>query len=210
MLGQRKGQAVQIRTWPVSLQTTVTLVWVWFYSWKPVSVLSFHLCCKTGWDLVLAGGRFNIPAETRYSPTEGVALSHWKAPGTIPWHVPNYGSQLTISPSKASLVIGPLTLLITLVSLGLNRDPALEIQQYPRAREELTGCRWDLKAEQHWEPHSHRKIEEDESTARESIGYEVQQLYNSAQVNNIRVSHSLQSPASASWPRQRRMSSWPM
>ena len=83
-----------------------------------------------------------------------VALSHWKAPGTIPWHVPNYGSQLTISPSKASLVIGPLTRLITLVSLGLNRDPALEIQQYPCAREEPTGCRWDLKAEQHWEPHS--------------------------------------------------------
>ena len=33
------------------------------------------ICCKVGWDLVLAGGRFNIPAEGRYSPTEGEALA---------------------------------------------------------------------------------------------------------------------------------------
>ena len=33
------------------------------------------VCCKTGWRLVLAGGRFTIPAESRYSPTEGEALS---------------------------------------------------------------------------------------------------------------------------------------
>merc|ERR1712215_248868 len=32
-------------------------------------------CCEGGWDLILAGGRFNIPAETRYSPTEGEALA---------------------------------------------------------------------------------------------------------------------------------------
>ena len=33
------------------------------------------LCCHSGWRLVLAGGRFTIPAETRYSPTEGEALA---------------------------------------------------------------------------------------------------------------------------------------
>ena len=33
------------------------------------------LCCEGGWDLILARGRFNIPAETRYSPTEGEALA---------------------------------------------------------------------------------------------------------------------------------------
>ena len=33
------------------------------------------LCCDAGWRLVLAGGRFTIPAETRYSPTEGEALA---------------------------------------------------------------------------------------------------------------------------------------
>ena len=32
-------------------------------------------CCNTGWELVLAGGKFNIPAETRYSPTEGESLA---------------------------------------------------------------------------------------------------------------------------------------
>lgn len=32
------------------------------------------LCCTSGWKLVLAGGRFTIPAESRYSPTEGEAL----------------------------------------------------------------------------------------------------------------------------------------
>ena len=32
-------------------------------------------CCESGWRLVLAGGRFTIPAETRYSPTEGEALA---------------------------------------------------------------------------------------------------------------------------------------
>ena len=32
-------------------------------------------CCNDGWRLVLAGGRFTIPAETRYSPTEGEALA---------------------------------------------------------------------------------------------------------------------------------------
>ena len=31
-------------------------------------------CCDDGWRLVLAGGWFTIPAETRYSPTEGEAL----------------------------------------------------------------------------------------------------------------------------------------
>ena len=33
------------------------------------------ICCKDGWRLVLAGGRFTIPAETRYSVTEGEALA---------------------------------------------------------------------------------------------------------------------------------------
>ena len=33
------------------------------------------LCCDDGWRLVLAGGRFTIPAESRYSPTEGEALA---------------------------------------------------------------------------------------------------------------------------------------
>ena len=33
------------------------------------------LCCTTGWRLVLAGGRFTISVETRYSPTEGEALA---------------------------------------------------------------------------------------------------------------------------------------
>ena len=32
-------------------------------------------CCKTGWKLVLAGGRFCNSAESRYSPTEGEALA---------------------------------------------------------------------------------------------------------------------------------------
>ena len=32
-------------------------------------------CCEGGWRLVLAGGRFTIPAESRYSPTEGEALA---------------------------------------------------------------------------------------------------------------------------------------
>ena len=33
------------------------------------------ICCKTGWRLVLAGGRFCNSAETRYSVTEGEALA---------------------------------------------------------------------------------------------------------------------------------------
>ena len=33
------------------------------------------LCCDSGWRLVLAGGRFTIPAEVNYSPTEGEALA---------------------------------------------------------------------------------------------------------------------------------------
>ena len=33
------------------------------------------ICCNDGWRLVLAGGRFTIPAETRYSVTEGEALA---------------------------------------------------------------------------------------------------------------------------------------
>ena len=33
------------------------------------------VCCSTGWRLVLAGGRFTIPAESRYSPVEGEALA---------------------------------------------------------------------------------------------------------------------------------------
>ena len=33
------------------------------------------ICCKTGWKLVLAGGRFCNSAETRYSPTEGEATA---------------------------------------------------------------------------------------------------------------------------------------
>ena len=32
-------------------------------------------CCKNGWKLVLAGGRFTTPAESRYSPTEGELLA---------------------------------------------------------------------------------------------------------------------------------------
>ena len=38
------------------------------------SVIS-PICCDSGWRLVLAGGRFTIPAESRYSPTEGEALA---------------------------------------------------------------------------------------------------------------------------------------
>ena len=33
------------------------------------------LCCESGWRLVLAGGRFTIPAESRYSSSEGEALA---------------------------------------------------------------------------------------------------------------------------------------
>ena len=33
------------------------------------------ICCKDGWKLVFAGSRFTLPAETRYSPTEGEALA---------------------------------------------------------------------------------------------------------------------------------------
>ena len=32
-------------------------------------------CCKTGWKLVLAGGRVTNPAESRYSPIEGECLT---------------------------------------------------------------------------------------------------------------------------------------
>ena len=32
-------------------------------------------CCEDGWNLVLAGGRFTTPAESRYSPTEGELLA---------------------------------------------------------------------------------------------------------------------------------------
>ena len=33
-----------------------------------------HRCCPTGWKLILAGGRFTTPTESRYSPVEGEAL----------------------------------------------------------------------------------------------------------------------------------------
>ena len=33
------------------------------------------ICCPGGWKLVLAGGRFTLPAESRYSPTEGECLA---------------------------------------------------------------------------------------------------------------------------------------
>ena len=33
------------------------------------------MCCSSGWRLVLAGGRFTIPAEQNYSPVEGEALA---------------------------------------------------------------------------------------------------------------------------------------
>ena len=32
-------------------------------------------CCNEGWKLVLAGGRFTKPSESRYSPTEGECLA---------------------------------------------------------------------------------------------------------------------------------------
>ena len=32
------------------------------------------MCCKNGWKLVLAGGRFTTPAESRYNATEGELL----------------------------------------------------------------------------------------------------------------------------------------
>ena len=32
-------------------------------------------CCPGGWKLVLAGGRFTKPAESRYSPVEGELLA---------------------------------------------------------------------------------------------------------------------------------------
>ena len=34
-----------------------------------------HRCCATGWVLILAGGRFTTPSESRYSPVEGEALA---------------------------------------------------------------------------------------------------------------------------------------
>ena len=34
-----------------------------------------RLCCDLGWRLTLVGGRFTIPAESCYSPTEGEALA---------------------------------------------------------------------------------------------------------------------------------------
>ena len=105
-------------------------------------------CCHTGWDLVLAGGRFNIPAETKYSPTEErpwLSLVHWKAPGIIPWDVPNSGWQLTISHLMAFLMIGILTLLITPVSSGLNREPCLG--SLISSREKPDCCRWVFKVE---------------------------------------------------------------
>ena len=33
------------------------------------------ICCPGGWRLVLVGGRFTLPAESRYSPTEGECLA---------------------------------------------------------------------------------------------------------------------------------------
>ena len=33
------------------------------------------ICCPGGWRLVLAGGRFTLPAESRYSPTERECLA---------------------------------------------------------------------------------------------------------------------------------------
>ena len=47
-----------------------------------------HKCCPTGWKLVLAGGRFTTPTESRYSPVEGEALAIvevWKGPKIIYW-----------------------------------------------------------------------------------------------------------------------------
>ena len=38
------------------------------------SVIS-PVCCSSGWRLVLAWGRFTVPAESRYSPVEGEALA---------------------------------------------------------------------------------------------------------------------------------------
>ena len=37
--------------------------------------LDNHRCCATGWVLILAGGRFTQPSESRYSPVEGEALA---------------------------------------------------------------------------------------------------------------------------------------
>ena len=31
-------------------------------------------CCKDGWKIILAGGKYNSPAESRYAPIEGELL----------------------------------------------------------------------------------------------------------------------------------------
>ena len=40
-----------------------------------VLLLVHPRCCNDGWKLVLAGGRFTKPAESRYSPVEGELLA---------------------------------------------------------------------------------------------------------------------------------------
>ena len=40
-----------------------------------ISGVNTPTCCKTGWKLVFAGGRFTTPTESRYSPIEGEALA---------------------------------------------------------------------------------------------------------------------------------------
>ena len=61
-----------------SQQTLVRLAWDGSSNKRGVNVQCTAItpiCCYDGWDIVLAGGRFNVPAETRYAPIEGEALA---------------------------------------------------------------------------------------------------------------------------------------
>ena len=58
------------------------------------------LCCKTGWSVVLAGGRFCNTAQAKYSPTEGEATAcaeKLRTPSTTHW-----GARACILPQTIS------------------------------------------------------------------------------------------------------------
>ena len=54
--------------------SSVGMLWILQQKICPCTVVT-PICCKTGWRLVIAGGKFCNPAETRYSPTEGEATA---------------------------------------------------------------------------------------------------------------------------------------
>ena len=62
---------------PTCLRTDFSKVGLgYFLSQKHCDcVASSHGCCENGWKITLAGSRFLKPAETRYAPVEGEALS---------------------------------------------------------------------------------------------------------------------------------------